>query len=255
MKMFGIGLTLAVLVDAFLIRSTLVPAFMRLAGQRQLVGAGAAAPVPRPLRHQRARRSRRRAAARRRTSDEHRADCLTWWGPPGSGRHDPHACPQGRRRPPPGGDPGGGRRAARRDERRVGGVDPGDRGAGRRERAVDLPALRGQGSAAQRGVRRRVRPAPVRHRRSGRRGQRSGRRARPGRALLHRLRARAPRALPAGVHAPGHPAVDPGDPRGADARASPPRRFRSPIRSSAATRSPARRRSRRFTTSSPTSWR
>ena len=32
MKMFGIGLTVAVLVDAFLIRSTLVPAFMRLAG-------------------------------------------------------------------------------------------------------------------------------------------------------------------------------------------------------------------------------
>jgi RND superfamily putative drug exporter len=32
MKMFGIGLTLAVLVDAFLIRSTLVPAFMRLPG-------------------------------------------------------------------------------------------------------------------------------------------------------------------------------------------------------------------------------
>ena len=32
MKMFGVGLTLAVLVDAFLIRSTLVPAFMRLAG-------------------------------------------------------------------------------------------------------------------------------------------------------------------------------------------------------------------------------
>jgi RND superfamily putative drug exporter len=32
MKMFGIGLTLAVLVDAFLIRSTLVPAFMRVAG-------------------------------------------------------------------------------------------------------------------------------------------------------------------------------------------------------------------------------
>lgn len=32
MKMFGIGMTLAVLVDAFLIRATLVPAFMRLAG-------------------------------------------------------------------------------------------------------------------------------------------------------------------------------------------------------------------------------
>ena len=31
-KLFGLGLTLAVLVDAFLIRSTLVPAFMRLAG-------------------------------------------------------------------------------------------------------------------------------------------------------------------------------------------------------------------------------
>jgi RND superfamily putative drug exporter len=31
-KMFGVGMTLAVLVDAFLIRSTLVPAFMRLAG-------------------------------------------------------------------------------------------------------------------------------------------------------------------------------------------------------------------------------
>ena len=33
MKMFGLGLALAVLVDAFLIRATLVPAFMRLAGE------------------------------------------------------------------------------------------------------------------------------------------------------------------------------------------------------------------------------
>ncbi len=32
-KTFGVGLTLAVLVDAFLIRATLVPAFMRLAGR------------------------------------------------------------------------------------------------------------------------------------------------------------------------------------------------------------------------------
>ena len=32
-KLFGIGLTLAVLIDAFLIRGTLVPAFMRLAGE------------------------------------------------------------------------------------------------------------------------------------------------------------------------------------------------------------------------------
>jgi RND superfamily putative drug exporter len=31
-KLFGVGLTLAVLADAFLIRGTLVPAFMRLAG-------------------------------------------------------------------------------------------------------------------------------------------------------------------------------------------------------------------------------
>jgi putative drug exporter of the RND superfamily len=33
MKMFGIGMTLAVLVDAFVVRATLVPAFMRLAGR------------------------------------------------------------------------------------------------------------------------------------------------------------------------------------------------------------------------------
>jgi RND superfamily putative drug exporter len=32
MKMFGIGMTAAVLVDAFIVRATLVPAFMRLAG-------------------------------------------------------------------------------------------------------------------------------------------------------------------------------------------------------------------------------
>jgi RND superfamily putative drug exporter len=32
-KMFGVGLMLAVLVDAFIIRGTLVPAFMRLAGE------------------------------------------------------------------------------------------------------------------------------------------------------------------------------------------------------------------------------
>jgi RND superfamily putative drug exporter len=32
MQLFGVGMTLAVLVDAFLIRATLVPAFMRLAG-------------------------------------------------------------------------------------------------------------------------------------------------------------------------------------------------------------------------------
>jgi RND superfamily putative drug exporter len=43
MKMFGVGLTLAILADAFLIRSTLVPAFMRLAGRANWW-------APRPLR-------------------------------------------------------------------------------------------------------------------------------------------------------------------------------------------------------------
>jgi RND superfamily putative drug exporter len=32
-KLFGVGLALAVLMDAFVIRATLVPAFMRLAGE------------------------------------------------------------------------------------------------------------------------------------------------------------------------------------------------------------------------------
>jgi RND superfamily putative drug exporter len=32
-KLFGLGLTLAVLMDAFIVRGTLVPAFMRLAGE------------------------------------------------------------------------------------------------------------------------------------------------------------------------------------------------------------------------------
>ena len=32
-KLFGVGLTVAVLLDAFVIRGTLVPAFMRLAGE------------------------------------------------------------------------------------------------------------------------------------------------------------------------------------------------------------------------------
>ena len=33
MVLFGLGMTLAVLVDAFVVRSTLVPAFMRLSGR------------------------------------------------------------------------------------------------------------------------------------------------------------------------------------------------------------------------------
>ena len=43
MKMFGLGMTLAVLVDAFIVRTTLVPAFMRLAGRANWW-------APRPLR-------------------------------------------------------------------------------------------------------------------------------------------------------------------------------------------------------------
>jgi len=42
-KLFGIGMALAVLMDAFVIRSTLVPAFMRLAGEANWW-------APRPLR-------------------------------------------------------------------------------------------------------------------------------------------------------------------------------------------------------------
>ena len=71
-KLFGIGLALAVLMDAFVIRGTLVPAFMRLAGDANWWAPGAAAPLPRPLRHQRhvsfdarERRRRRRAEPRR----------------------------------------------------------------------------------------------------------------------------------------------------------------------------------------------
>ena len=61
MKMFGIGLTLAVLVDAFLIRSTLVPAFMRLAGDANWWAPGPLRRFHQPLRDCRARRPRRRA--------------------------------------------------------------------------------------------------------------------------------------------------------------------------------------------------
>ena len=40
MMLFGTGLTLAVLMDATVVRGTLVPAFMKLAGPLELVGAG-----------------------------------------------------------------------------------------------------------------------------------------------------------------------------------------------------------------------
>ena len=49
-KLFGVGLSLAVLVDAFLIRATLVPAFMRLAGRSNWWSPALAAPLAPPLR-------------------------------------------------------------------------------------------------------------------------------------------------------------------------------------------------------------
>ena len=45
MRMFGVGLTLAVLVDATLVRMVLVPAFMHVLGRLELVGAQAAGPA------------------------------------------------------------------------------------------------------------------------------------------------------------------------------------------------------------------
>ena len=50
-QLFGVGLSLAVLVDAFLIRATLVPAFMRLAGPGQLVVPPLAPALAPALRH------------------------------------------------------------------------------------------------------------------------------------------------------------------------------------------------------------
>src|SRR6185312_489619 len=53
MRIFGVGVPLAVLVDATLVRMLLMPAFMRVLGRGELVGActaGAAAPA---VRHRR----------------------------------------------------------------------------------------------------------------------------------------------------------------------------------------------------------
>ena len=45
MRMFGVGLTLAVLGDATLVRMLLVPSFMRVMGRVQLVGTRTACAV------------------------------------------------------------------------------------------------------------------------------------------------------------------------------------------------------------------
>ena len=52
-KLFGLGLAVAVLVDAFIVRSTLVPALMKLAGDWNWWAPAPLAPVARSLRDQR----------------------------------------------------------------------------------------------------------------------------------------------------------------------------------------------------------
>ena len=45
MKMIGIGMLVALIIDATVVRALLVPATMKLLGQLELVGARAAAPL------------------------------------------------------------------------------------------------------------------------------------------------------------------------------------------------------------------
>ena len=63
MRMFGVGLTLAVLMDATLVRMLLVPAFMHVLGPRQLVGPKAPGLAAQPLRDQKDRDGQRVCAA------------------------------------------------------------------------------------------------------------------------------------------------------------------------------------------------
>ena len=67
MRMFGVGMTLAILVDATLVRMALVPAFMHCARPVELVGAQTAGQAARADRHQRVRR--RSDCQRRETTD------------------------------------------------------------------------------------------------------------------------------------------------------------------------------------------
>ena len=53
MRMFGLGLTLAILGDATLVRMLLVPAFMRVMGRVQLVGTQTACAAARAVSDQR----------------------------------------------------------------------------------------------------------------------------------------------------------------------------------------------------------
>ncbi len=154
-------------MDAFVIRATLVPAFMRLAGE-----ANWWAPQSMRRFHERIGISESEPRARSRRPNG---------GSPSRWDHDDGRAPgHGAAGPAPGAARASGcaRRSstateqpADRDGRRGRGVDPGDRRRRRRHAAVDLPALRRQGRAASvavceralRGLRRRDRgrPAPA----------------------------------------------------------------------------------------------
>jgi len=85
MRMFGVGLTPAVLVDATLVRILLVPAFgsgvHARAGPRQLVGAQADGPAARAVRHSRGKRTRAHRGCHERGRSACEYPFLT--GPPG----------------------------------------------------------------------------------------------------------------------------------------------------------------------------
>ncbi len=63
-KMLGVGMIVALILDATLVRMLLVPAVMRLARRRELVGTRTAAPLLRPAWHPRRRRPRARRSRR-----------------------------------------------------------------------------------------------------------------------------------------------------------------------------------------------
>ena len=66
-KMLGVGMIVALILDATLVRMLLVPAVMRLAGDANWWAPATAAPLLRPARHPRRRRSRARRSPGTRT--------------------------------------------------------------------------------------------------------------------------------------------------------------------------------------------
>ena len=51
LKVIGVGMASAILIDATVVRMLLVPAVMHLLGRRELVAAGVARPAPPPAAH------------------------------------------------------------------------------------------------------------------------------------------------------------------------------------------------------------